>query len=63
MKGLILVLYLYVPYADKDEIKKLGAVWNPERKQWSVRSRRDYFKFASGLLRMMNRLSMSLLSF
>ena len=51
MKGLILVLYLHVPYADKDEVKKLGAVWNPERKQWSVRSRRDYFKFAKWFIK------------
>ena len=28
--------YLQVPFAEKDEAKKLGARWEPERKQWWV---------------------------
>ncbi len=28
--------YLHVPYAEKDEAKKLGAFWDPEQKLWYV---------------------------
>lgn len=28
------LIYLDVPYEDKDEAKELGAIWHPERKQW-----------------------------
>lgn len=27
------LLYLNVPYSEKDEAKKLGAKWNPEKKK------------------------------
>ena len=40
------MLYLHVPYDEKDIAKKLGAVWKPERKQWAVISRNDYYKFS-----------------
>ena len=28
------LIYLDVPYEDKDEAKKLGAIWHKDRKQW-----------------------------
>jgi hypothetical protein len=34
-------LYLDVPFAEKDEVKKLGARWDPEKKLWFVPERRD----------------------
>ena len=43
-------LLLNVPYAEKDEAKKLGARWNPELKKWYVESRKDYYKFKKWIL-------------
>ena len=40
------MFYLNVPYAEKDEAKKLGAKWNSERKQWYAPSSDLYDKFA-----------------
>lgn len=37
--------YLNVPYAEKDAAKRLGARWNPERKQWYVENASDIGKF------------------
>ena len=31
-------LYLSVPYDDKDKAKKLGAIWDPDKKKWYVMS-------------------------
>jgi len=39
------MLYLNVPYKEKEEAKKLGALWNPEKKKWFVQNRCDYSKF------------------
>lgn len=39
------MLFLNVDYNDKDEVKKIGARWNPELKKWYVFSRKDYNKF------------------
>ena len=30
------MIFLTVPYAEKDEAKQLGARWNPTRKRWYV---------------------------
>ena len=38
-------LLLNVPYAEKDEAKRLGAKWNPELKKWYVSEKTDYYKF------------------
>lgn len=37
--------FLYVPFHDKDSAKKLGARWNPTRKQWYVDDKYDYPRF------------------
>lgn len=31
-----MIIYLNVPYSQKDQAKSLGARWNPVRKQWYV---------------------------
>jgi len=31
-------VYLDVPYVKKDEVKKLGAKWDPKKKKWYIRS-------------------------
>lgn len=38
-------LFLNVPYVEKDDAKKLGACWEPTRKQWYVPEKYDYPKF------------------
>lgn len=38
-------LLLNVPFAEKDEVKRLGAWWNPEHKKWLVKYRNNYLKF------------------
>ncbi|MGN0470911.1 MAG: DUF5710 domain-containing protein [Acutalibacteraceae bacterium] len=40
-----MMLYINVPYAEKDEAKSLGAKWNPTRKQWLIKDKKDYYKF------------------
>lgn len=44
-------LYLNVPYAEKDEVKKLGARWDPSIKKWYVPSKKDYYKFEKWILK------------
>lgn len=39
------MLYLDVPYQEKDEAKALGARWNPDMKKWFVENKRNYYKF------------------
>ena len=39
------MLFLNVPYNEKDEAKSLGAKWNGELKKWYVEKREDYVKF------------------
>tara|TARA_B110000858_G_scaffold144192_1_gene163732 strand:- start:1401 stop:2414 length:1014 start_codon:yes stop_codon:yes gene_type:complete len=29
-------IYLNVPYSNKDEVKKMGALWNPKKKKWYI---------------------------
>ena len=29
-------VYLSVPYEEKDEAKKLGAKWNPQKQKWYI---------------------------
>lgn len=43
-------LLLNVPFAQKDEVKKLGAKWNPLLKKWYVESQNDYHKFLKWIL-------------
>ena len=43
-------LYLYVPYSQKEEAKKLGAKWNPGAKKWYVNcSCEHYDKYSQWL--------------
>lgn len=51
MNGSESVLFLDVPYKEKDEAKLLGARWNPEMKKWYVEKRFDYPKFAKWILK------------
>lgn len=39
------MLYLDVPYLEKDEAKALGAKWNPNLKKWYVEDGKKYFDF------------------
>lgn len=44
------LLYLNVPYSEKEEAKKLGAKWNPEKKKWYYNGNpANYVKFAKWL--------------
>lgn len=40
------MLYLNIPYSEKDKAKEKGAQWNPLRKKWYIRNRFDYPKFS-----------------
>lgn len=40
-----MIIELKVPYAEKDEAKRLGARWNPTKKVWYVHDRMDLFDF------------------
>lgn len=40
-----MALLLNVPFTEKDEVKRLGALWNPELKKWYVKYQKDYWKF------------------
>ena len=31
-------LYIKLPYAEKEEGKKLGAKWDPKKKKWYIKS-------------------------
>lgn len=44
------MLFLNVPYSEKDEAKALGAKWNPDLKKWYVVDRNDYYKFSKWIL-------------
>lgn len=45
-----MALILNVPYSEKDQVKSLGARWNPELKKWYVEERKDYKKFIKWIL-------------
>lgn len=45
------MLYLDVPFHDKDEAKKLGAWWDPEKKKWYVKNQKDYPQFIKWILK------------
>ena len=46
------LLYLNVPYSEKEEAKKLGAKWNPEKKKWYYNGNpENYIKFAKWLFK------------
>lgn len=42
-------IYLQVDFADKDEVKKQGAFWDPEQKAWFVLPGRDLGPFGPWL--------------
>ena len=44
------MLILNVPFNEKDEVKKLGARWNPDIKKWYIHKREDYYKFAKWMI-------------
>lgn len=44
------MLLLDVQYSEKDEVKALGAKWNPALKKWYVKDRYDYYKFAKWIM-------------
>lgn len=44
------MLFLNVPYAEKNEAKELGAKWNVEKKKWYVEKREDYDKFMKWIM-------------
>ena len=40
-------IYLNVPYSEKDQVKEMGARWDPDIKKWYYKGLvRDYIKFA-----------------
>lgn len=45
------MLYLEVPFKEKDAAKRLGARWDPNMKKWYVEKRFDYPKFAKWILK------------
>ncbi|SEV85308.1 DUF5710 domain-containing protein [[Clostridium] fimetarium] len=45
------MLYLDVPYHEKDEVKSLGAWWDSSKKKWYVKDGKDYFKFSKWILK------------
>lgn len=44
-------LLLNVPFAEKDDAKRLGAKWNPDLKKWYVPLKKDYHKFKKWILK------------
>jgi len=44
------MLYINVPFSEKEEAKILGARWNSEKKMWYIRDRYDYPKFQKWIL-------------
>ncbi len=44
------MLFLNVPYSEKEDVKKLGARWNPQKKKWYVEDRANYIKFAKWII-------------
>lgn len=45
------MLYINVPYEEKDEAKTLGARWDPAHKTWYVEKSSDYKKFSKWIVR------------
>lgn len=45
------MLYLNVPYKEKDDARALGARWSPDRKKWYAPRKKDYPKFFKWLPR------------
>jgi hypothetical protein len=43
------VTVLNVPYPDKDQVKTLGALWQPDQKRWVVPAGRDLAPFKTWL--------------
>jgi hypothetical protein len=44
------MLFIDVPYGEKDEAKSVGARWDSARKKWYVPDKRDYSKFQKWIL-------------
>ncbi|MGF0040278.1 DUF5710 domain-containing protein [Peptoniphilaceae bacterium SGI.131] len=44
------MLFLNVPYNEKDDVKYLGAKWNPDIKKWYVEEKEDYHKFLKWIM-------------
>jgi len=40
-----MTIYLTVPYEEKEQAKKLGARWDPIKKQWYVRDSYEMYPF------------------
>lgn len=40
-----MIVWLNVPFADKDRAKRLGARWSPSRKKWYVENKEDLAPF------------------
>lgn len=44
------MIYLNVPYSEKNIVKERGAKWDPKEKKWFVKNRKDYSKFLPWLI-------------
>lgn len=44
-----MITFLKVPYSEKDDAKKLGARWNPEKKSWYVENVNNLLLFKKWL--------------
>lgn len=44
-KGILMRTYLNVPFAEKDEARKLGARWDEDRKSWYVENVANIWQF------------------
>ena len=44
-----MITFLKVPYSEKDEAKRLGARWNPEKKSWYVENVNNLLLFKKWL--------------
>ncbi len=40
------MLFINVPYLEKDEAKQLGAKWNPTKKMWYIENKYNYLNFS-----------------
>lgn len=49
-----MITFLKVPYSEKDEAKKLGARWNPEKKSWYVENVNNLLLFKKWLPELKN---------